>query len=125
MQTKKYEYKKFDNIYAIRLIKDSEIIHSLKEFCEENKITAGIIQGIGALNSLTLGYFNSATKEYKEKTIQGSIEMTSLMGNISIKDSQKVAGSADPYLYHGIGYCWMGFFLLLRSVLCRRFCPLI
>lgn len=90
MQTKKYEYKKFDNIYAIRLIKDSEIIHSLKEFCEENKITAGIIQGIGALNSLTLGYFNSATKEYKEKTIQGSIEMTSLMGNISIKDSSNI-----------------------------------
>ena len=86
----------------IRLIKDSEIIHSLKEFCEENKITAGIIQGIGALNSLTLGYFNSATKEYKEKTIQGSIEMTSLMGNISIKDSQTylhchVTASNDDY----------------------------
>ena len=102
MQTKKYEYKKFDNIYAVRLIKDSEIIHSLKEFCEENKITAGIIQGIGALNSLTLGYFNSATKEYKEKTIQGSIEMTSLMGNISIKDSQTylhchVTASNDDY----------------------------
>ncbi len=102
MPTKQYEYKKFDNIYAIRLVKGSEIISSLKEFCEENKITAGTIQGIGALSSLTLGYFNPEKKEYKEKTIRGSIEMTSLIGNISIKDYQTylhchVTASNDDY----------------------------
>lgn len=83
---KKYEYKKFGNIYVVKLLKDSEIISTLTEFCEETKITAGTIQGIGAINLLTLGCFDLETQKYKEKTYRGSMELTNLVGNISVQD---------------------------------------
>lgn len=87
-----FEYKKFNNKYFVRINKGEEIISTLKEFCKVNNINLGTVQGIGAINKATFGFFNPETKEYEEKTFSQPMEITSLLGNITVKNK-------EPYLH--------------------------
>lgn len=84
----KMVYKQFGNKYVIRLNKNEEIINTLQEFCAEREIAFGTITGIGSLKSVTLGFFDPSTKEYKEKTFREPLEMANMTGNITIKDGK-------------------------------------
>lgn len=105
-KSKMYEYKQFGNQYVIRLNKGAEIVKSLDEFCTEHKIILGKISGLGAINKVTMRFFNPATKKYVDKTIEKPMEITSLIGNISTQDGKtylhlhiNVAG--DDYVTYG------------------------
>ncbi|MBR3614489.1 MAG: DNA-binding protein [Clostridia bacterium] len=82
------EYRKFNDSYVIRLDKDDEIIKSLKEICEKEEINLAGITGLGASNLVEIGVFNVNTKEYKTKIFEGMFEITSLIGNVTIKDGE-------------------------------------
>lgn len=88
MKKENYQYKKLGSKYFVRVDKGSEIISVLKEICKENKITSASVSGIGAIKSVTFGFFNPETKEYKEKTFDEYMEITSLIGNVSQKDGE-------------------------------------
>lgn len=88
MQQAGYEFKKFGNKFLIRINKGEEIVSTLKTFCIKNNVKLGTIQGIGAINSATFGFFNPETKHYQEKTIDKPMEITSLTGNITTKDNE-------------------------------------
>ena len=81
-------YDKFNDSYVIRLDKDDEIIKSLKEICEKEEINLAGITGLGASNLVEIGVFNVNTKEYKTKIFEGMFEITSLIGNVTIKDGE-------------------------------------
>ena len=80
--------KKFGNKWVVRIDKGEEIVQTLKKFCQENKIKLGIINGIGAVNKITIGLFETKTKEYHTKELVGDYEFTSLMGNISTMNGE-------------------------------------
>ncbi len=86
--TTQYEFRKLDNTYVVRLNKEAEIISAIKDFCSSNNVKVGTIQGIGAINSVTFGFFNPETKQYNEKIFEGPREITSLIGNISTKNGE-------------------------------------
>lgn len=86
--TTQYEFRKLDNTYVVRLNKGAEIISAIKDFCSSNNVKVGTIQGIGAINSVTFGFFNPETKQYNEKVFEGPREITSLIGNISTKNGE-------------------------------------
>ena len=67
MQTTGYEFKKFGNTFLIRINKGEEIVSTLKTFCIKNNVKLGTIQGIGAINSATFGFFNPETKQMLQK----------------------------------------------------------
>ena len=46
------------------------------------------ITGLGASNLVEIGVFNVNTKEYKTKIFEGMFEITSLIGNVTIKDGE-------------------------------------
>jgi len=75
--------KKFDNTYIVRINKGEELVKALEDFCKENNIKAGTIQGIGATNQITIGYFDTSKKEYFSKEFKGNFEMAPLIGNIT------------------------------------------
>ncbi len=77
------EYKRFDNKYVIRIDKGEEIVETLKRFCEDRQIVLGSIKGIGAVNKVAIGLFETKSKEYHSVQLEGDYEITSLMGNIS------------------------------------------
>lgn len=82
------EYKKFENKYIIRIDKGGEIVENLKSFCEKEQITLGWITGIGAVNQVTIGLFQTDTKIYQTTELKGDYEITSLVGNISRMDGK-------------------------------------
>lgn len=77
------DYKKFGNKYVVRLEKDEEIVSSLGDLCEMEKIRLGTISGIGAVGKVEIGYFETKAKEYHSKVLKGDMEILNLNGNIS------------------------------------------
>ena len=77
------EFKRFGNVYVVRLDKEEEIVETLKAFCATNQITLGWVSGIGAVNRVTLGLFETKPKRYIAEELTGDFEITALSGNIT------------------------------------------
>lgn len=82
------EYKKFNNDYVVRLNRGEEVISSLKQLCQKEKINLAEVTGLGASDLVEIGVFNVNTKEYKTKIFEGMLEITSLIGNVTRKDGE-------------------------------------
>ncbi len=77
------DYKRLDSSHILcRLDPGDEIIASLKELAEKENITLAMIQGLGAVNDITLGVFRVAEKRYYAKDFTGDFEIVSLTGTI-------------------------------------------
>lgn len=81
-------HQQIGNAFYLRLDPDDELISKVKDFCRQHDIRAGIITGLGAVKSATLGFFEPSSKQYHQKTFEGAYEMTSLIGNISTLDQE-------------------------------------
>lgn len=100
------EYKKFDNVYAVRLEPGDEIIASLTELCNKEKILSATVQGIGAVNDVTVGYYSLEEKRYFTKNFRQQFEMIALNGNVTRKDGEPylhlhIALSDEHYKFYG------------------------
>ena len=61
----------------------------------KEKMRTAILEAIGGVDSLTLGYYNRITKKYEEHNYRGFMEVTSLLGNVTEK-------AGKPFLHaHG------------------------
>jgi len=74
--------------WLIRLGRGEEALATLTAFAVKNKIPCGFLQGIGAINSVELGYFDLRHKKYRRKKINRTVEVISLLGNISWVDKK-------------------------------------
>ncbi|MBE6835031.1 MAG: DNA-binding protein [Ruminococcaceae bacterium] len=86
------EYRRFNNIIALRLDKDEEIISSLSTVCEKENIKAGFFNGIGATDDFTVGIFSLEKQAYEKFNFKGNHEITALTGNVSFVDNK-------PYIH--------------------------
>lgn len=87
-QPSMYIYKQMGNRYVVSINNHEEIVKALVSFCHEMKIESGVISGIGAINELTLRFFNPDTKRYEDKTFHEQMEIANLTGNISTLDGK-------------------------------------
>ena len=86
------QYKKFDNVYAMRLERGEEIIEQIKAFAKKENVALAHIEGIGATDDITIGIYDLAKKEYTKKNFKGLWEIVSLNGNITTMGD-------EPYLH--------------------------
>ncbi|MEG6617111.1 PPC domain-containing DNA-binding protein [Peptococcaceae bacterium 1198_IL3148] len=77
------EYNRFGNKIVLRLDKGEEVVQSIKTICAENDIKLGSITGLGAVNKVVIGLFETDIKHYHSQEFTGDMEITSLIGNIS------------------------------------------
>lgn len=84
--------KRIDMAVFVRLEPGEDIIEQLMEVISIYKIRLGRISGIGACDVVTVGNFDVKAQDYHQETLEGSFEITSLIGNIS-----KMNG--EPYLH--------------------------
>jgi uncharacterized protein len=80
--------KKIDSGFVIRLETGEEIVTSLRQFCNDNNIGLARISGIGAVDKLEIGLFQSNTKKYVSKFIEKDLEVLSLQGNATLMNSE-------------------------------------
>ena len=62
-----YKYRQIENKYIVSIDNHTEIADALLSFCSEMGIKSGSISGIGAIDSMTLRFFNPATKKYVDR----------------------------------------------------------
>ncbi len=90
--TDSMRFKKIGQVYFLRIDRGEEIVASLAQFCSDERISLGTVQGIGAADRIVIGLFETATRTYRTTTLAGDYEITSLLGTITTKDDL-------PYLH--------------------------
>jgi predicted DNA-binding protein with PD1-like motif len=101
------QFRKVENAFMVRLMKGEEVIAALASFVEKQKIPGGFVFGLGAFKDATLGYFDSAKKEYVKNHFGEDLEFGSLTGSISYVEGKPfihahvVAGGADSSALFG------------------------
>lgn len=86
------EYKRQRNTVIVRVDKGEDIIKELLSLSEKENILFASISGLGAVNDIELGIFDTSEKRYHSKRFIGDFEITSLVGTLSRKDKK-------PYIH--------------------------
>ena len=82
------QYNQSDNVYQVYLEKGESVVNELTKICTDQKILNGQITGIGAVNNIELGAYDSANKKYTKKYFAEDYELISYNGNIMLLDSK-------------------------------------
>jgi predicted DNA-binding protein with PD1-like motif len=82
------KYFVFGPTYFIRLDAGEKIIESLKSLCEKDRIGAGVLNGLGAVGEVELGWFDREAKDYRTIHIEEPGEIVSLYGNVTLLDGK-------------------------------------
>ncbi|MDR0734960.1 MAG: DNA-binding protein [Elusimicrobiota bacterium] len=74
--------------YIFKIGRGKDLLEALTDFCHDNQIKCGIVNGIGTLENATLGYFDQDKKKYEKHIVNKPTEIVNLVGNISIMDNR-------------------------------------
>jgi uncharacterized protein len=70
--------------YAVIFAKGDEAFSGLQEFAEKYQIQSAHFTAIGALNGVTLAWFDPQRKMYRKIPILGQVEVVSMIGDIPL-----------------------------------------
>ena len=70
------------------LAKGDNINKMFESFAEVKGVGCAWLNGIGALENPEIGYYSLEDKSYHRKTFKGEYELTSLIGNITLKEGK-------------------------------------
>ena len=80
---------RFDNEHIYMTLAKGDLINKTFEYyAESQEIGCAWINGIGALENPEIGYYSLKTKSYHHKVFAGEFELTSLTGNITIREGK-------------------------------------
>ena len=77
-----------ENGFIIKLARGEELIGALTDFCAQRGINAAVFQGIGAVERVTIGYYDLGKKEYFFREEEGVFEVASMQGNVALVDGK-------------------------------------
>ena len=75
-----------DNKIMLRIDKGEYVNKTILDVASFYNLKFGWINGLGAIMNPELGYYDLKNKEYIKKTIIGEFELTSLVGNLTLKE---------------------------------------
>jgi predicted DNA-binding protein with PD1-like motif len=67
-----------------------DLLGEITDFCKARGITLGRVEAIGALVRAKIGYYNQNTRVYEAIEFDQHLEITNLVGNISLKDGEPI-----------------------------------
>ena len=73
------------------LAKGDFINQTFESFAESKGVGCAWLNGIGALENPEIGYYSIKDKKYHRKQFKGEFELTSLIGDITMKDGKPFA----------------------------------
>lgn len=81
--------------FILMLKQGQNLFEAILDCAKTMGLTSASLQGLGALDDVTVAYYNLNTKQYQTKLFTGMYELISLHGNISMVEEQ-------PFLHiHG------------------------
>jgi len=73
-----------------KLSHNSDLLEEITEICRNSSISLGKVEALGAIKKARLGYYHQQVREYAFFTIDKPMEITCLIGNISLKENKPV-----------------------------------
>jgi len=71
-----------------RLGHGKDLLEELTAVASSEGVTLGRVEAIGAVKRARLGFYNQEEREYEFHEIDQPMEITSLVGNVSLKDGE-------------------------------------
>jgi len=90
------QYREMPNGFFLVLDQGDEVLEGITRFATETGIRAAVLQGLGAVDRLTLGFYDLARTRYERQQWEEDLEVASLVGNIAVVD-----GGPFPHV-HGV-----------------------
>jgi predicted DNA-binding protein with PD1-like motif len=94
-------------VFIGKLRHGNDLLEEITEFCVQKGIRLGRISAIGTVQKARIGFYNQTTREYQYRDLDQPLEITSLTGNISMKDDQPMV-HAHITLADESGHCFGG-----------------
>jgi uncharacterized protein len=79
-----------EKTYIGKLAHNNDLLQELTDFCTVNDITLGRIEAVGAVKKARLAYYDQDKQAYRYFTINRHMEITSLTGNVSLKEGKPI-----------------------------------
>ena len=67
---------------------NSDLLEAITDLARREEISTGTVMVIGAVQRARIGYYDQTTREYLEQDIEEPMEISSCLGNISLKDGE-------------------------------------
>lgn len=74
--------------YLFNIRKGEDLLEVIQDFCHNNQIRCGFIQGIGAAEKAAVSIYDQKKKKYKKAVFDREMEILSINGNVSIFDDK-------------------------------------
>lgn len=71
-----------------KLSHGGDLLQQINDICRTEKIQLGRVEALGAVQKARLGFYNQQTREYAYFVIDQALEITKLIGNVSLKDGK-------------------------------------
>jgi hypothetical protein len=65
-----------------------EVVSEIKRFAQAEEVRAARLTGVGGFSQAELGYFRRDVLSYESIPVTEQVELLSLIGNITVKDSE-------------------------------------
>ncbi len=82
------EYRRFKDKIIARIDKGEEIVDEIRKIAGKEDIKLASVEGLGALNRLTVGVFKTDEKVFSKNEFTGYYEVVSLTGTINTMDGE-------------------------------------
>ncbi len=84
-----------------------ELLEQLSKFVESEDIKSALVSGLGAVKWAEIGFYDQKKKEYINLRLNRNMEVSSLTGNVSLKDGKPFL-HLHAVLSDGKGDCYGG-----------------
>jgi predicted DNA-binding protein with PD1-like motif len=74
-------------VFIGKLSYGGDLLEEITEICQRENIQLGWIEALGAVQRARLAFYNQETHEYQFFVIDQPLEITKLVGNVSLKDN--------------------------------------
>jgi predicted DNA-binding protein with PD1-like motif len=74
-------------VFMGRLSHGGDLLEEITDICRKEDIQLGWIEALGAVQRARLGFYNQETHEYEFFVVDQPLEITKLVGNVSLKDN--------------------------------------
>jgi len=65
-----------------------DLLEQITSVCRAEGITLGRVEALGAVQKARVGYYNQNSRQYEFLELDRHLEITALMGNVSLKDGE-------------------------------------
>lgn len=73
-------------LFLSRLRRGTDLLEEITRVCRKENISLGRVEALGAVERARLAFYDQKGREYRFFTIDRPLEITKLIGNVSLKD---------------------------------------